>query len=1180
MMSSGERPTGQGADAPRSVHAGLDVRVLGPLEVRVGGDAVRAGSRKQRLVLLRLVVARGRAVSSDELAEAIWPDDPPGSPSASLRAYVSNLRGLLGSGLGADDPPAIERRSRAYVLRLPPGCLDVERFEADLSAAREASDPALRLARAERALAHWRGPPLSDAAELEFALAATRSLSALRSEALELRIDALSNLGRHAEAVAAAEDLVAEHALDETSWEQLMLALYRSGRQADALRAFGRARAIMRDRLGVEPGPRLRDVERRILEHDLPGVGGRLGWTSGTEPLVGRDEELAAIGQLLDQLVGGAPRIAAVVGDPGAGKTRLVEVALERFGGGVRPVRVRCDPTAAGAGLLPLLSSLRELLETMDRDRAEQLLDGQRDLPWGLVPWETRLPTADLDVDDAARFRLFAALVGLLGHLAEHRPLVLVVDDLHWAGPRLVEFLVFLAARQPAAPIAVIVTLRPGEVTSASGPMTSRLVGAKGSVTIAVQDLDLVAVATLVRDRLGGDVPSTIAAEVHRRSGGNAYFAVELIRAIDPEDPGAFGAGSLGPGSLREVIASRVSELPGRSDELITVGALCGTTFDLSVAAAAAACPRDEAVDVVDAAIATGLLREVGERPGHLEFRHALVRDAVEQGVTRVRRAHWHARIGEVLLARGATDDPAALADLAAHLALGAMAGTGLEAGKVARSAIDVALARHESEVAGELAERGLDALGHAADGAERRRIESELWCDLATARKRMADVTGSHDAARRAFSIARDHGELEAMARAALCLAGGPASAPWQAYWTPAAEAVELLEATLDPGRASDLEPTLRVLLLSALASARSEIGSMAAAWAATDEAIALARDIGSPEHLALAVLERWRLADLEGTDADRRAISEEVVSVASSCGSLAEEAMARRQLVIVEVEAGDHGAAVERLEELATLGAATGSEQIEFDVAFLTTALALLRGELAEAERSLTSSLERFAHLDQGRLDVLELQLVRLLYERAALDTVEDRFRERLLEQDSPALRAPLLLLLAEHDRTDEARRMLATMPPSDFEGVAEPPVQFVTLCVLADAVAELDAAERAVGLAEVLEPLADRMISLSTGVLLNGWVALPLARLLAMAGRCDEADRWASWAADRARAVGSAVFELRARVALAEVDLRRGDDVSDRLAAMEAEATSLGYAAIAAWARRLNRRAGSGC
>jgi peptide/nickel transport system substrate-binding protein len=238
----------------------LEFRLLGSLEA--GGGAAELGSGKQRLLLAYLLLRRNDAVPREDLIDALWGDDPPASAAHAVDVYASRLRKSLGTAA------VLERRSGSYRLNVPDECVDVARFEEALAELLRTDDPSTALALADRALALWNGRALADLLDAPFARLASERLEEERLVVREERFDALLALGRHDEVVAALQSFANEHPLRERPRRQLMQALYRAGRQSEALDVYRQARATLHDELGLEPSPELRDLEAGILRHD------------------------------------------------------------------------------------------------------------------------------------------------------------------------------------------------------------------------------------------------------------------------------------------------------------------------------------------------------------------------------------------------------------------------------------------------------------------------------------------------------------------------------------------------------------------------------------------------------------------------------------------------------------------------------------------------------------------------------------------------------------------------------------------------------------------------------------------------------------------------------------------------------------------------------------------------
>jgi YVTN family beta-propeller protein len=242
----------------------MQFRLLGPLEVETDGALLPIGSRQPRALLAVLLLDANHVVSRDRLIDAVWGERPPERASNALQVYVSQLRKTLGRDRIVTQPSG-------YSIRVADGELDLGRFELLVAEARGA-EPAVAVRSLQSAVALWRGPPLDDLADAPFAEAERRRLQELRLAAVEQRVDADLELGRHAELVPQLESIVHEYPLRERPRAQLMLALYRSGRQAEALDVYRQGRRLLQDELGLEPGESLKQLERSILAHD-PALG-------------------------------------------------------------------------------------------------------------------------------------------------------------------------------------------------------------------------------------------------------------------------------------------------------------------------------------------------------------------------------------------------------------------------------------------------------------------------------------------------------------------------------------------------------------------------------------------------------------------------------------------------------------------------------------------------------------------------------------------------------------------------------------------------------------------------------------------------------------------------------------------------------------------------------------------
>jgi DNA-binding SARP family transcriptional activator len=321
----------------------LEFRILGPLEVIDDGNPLQLSGQKQRALLALLLLESNRVVSTDRIMDALWGEQPPRTAATSLQNFVSQLRKLLGTDTVVTKPPG-------YQLRLEPAQFDLERFRGLVEAARH-EPPDARAVKLEQALAIWRGPPLADLGFEAFAQSEIGRLEELRLAVVEDRIEAELEAGRHAEIVGELEALADEHPLRERLRGQLMLALYRSGRQAEALQIYHDTRRVLVEELGIDPSPSLQQLHGAILRQD-PGL------ETGTPAVQAPQDRLDDV---VETLLAG--RLVPVLGtDVAELTTRLAEHFEYPTNGDTLPRVAQYVAVMKGSG--PLYDELHTLLET------------------------------------------------------------------------------------------------------------------------------------------------------------------------------------------------------------------------------------------------------------------------------------------------------------------------------------------------------------------------------------------------------------------------------------------------------------------------------------------------------------------------------------------------------------------------------------------------------------------------------------------------------------------------------------------------------------------------------------------------------------------------------------------------------------------------------------------------
>jgi DNA-binding SARP family transcriptional activator/DNA-binding CsgD family transcriptional regulator len=644
----------------------MRVRLLGPVDV-VAGGAVRpvSGSRRQA-VLAVLALQHGDIVRTDQLADAVWGDAPPATPLNTLQRHISYLRQVLGS--------------RDAIVARPPGYwLDQGQVDTDVAAAERLIQRGGEVAGQARkqqlrdALALWRGQPLSGLDGLPWLREQAECLDQLRLRASRELVETRLALGEHEQVLSDLEALTRDHPFDEQLHAQLMLALYRSGRQADALGAYRRLRSFLGSELAVEPGLPLRDLEAAILRQDR-------GLDLARQPAP-QSPASGLPAPVLPAPVLPAPRPPAprppALGPPALGPPAPTAPAL---GAPTRPVRAReplrsARPAAADTAI-PLLerdAPLALLTEYAAQAAAGEgrlvLLGGEagvgksalverlrQELPEAEARWSWSMcdglftprplgPLFDLadqlggellercraGTDRQELFRALLAEVAAPGAMD-----VLVVEDIHWADEATLDLLRYLSRRLRGTAALIIATYRDDGLAVAD-PLRVAL-GDLGSQRctrrVGLMPLSPDAVRELAS---GSGLP---APELYRLTGGNPFYVTEALRSGMAEVPP----------SARDAVLARAARLSGGSREVLDVAALTGTQVEARLLESVTGCPPS----VLDELLESGLL--VGDG-AWLRFRHEIARLAVAQAVAGHRGQAVHELVLAALRSFGCDDD-------------------------------------------------------------------------------------------------------------------------------------------------------------------------------------------------------------------------------------------------------------------------------------------------------------------------------------------------------------------------------------------------------------------------------------------------------------------------------------------------------------------------------------------
>jgi DNA-binding SARP family transcriptional activator len=1102
------------------------LRVLGQLAGDVDGRAVDLGGPRQRAVLALLLTARRAVVPSDRMIDDVWRGEPPPRATGSLQTYVSNLRRLLEpgrsprarTGLLASAPPG-------YALRLAEDAVDAWQFEGLVreALAVRTSDPEQARRILGEALGLWQGPAYAEFADEPWAAAEAARLEELRLLATESLIEVTLRAGSPGEAVPLADVLTREQPLREEGWRLLALALWGSGRPADALAALRRARRTFAAELGLDSGPGLAALERDILASRTQALRAAVGRdaapdrpapVAGGEPdplFVGRDAELDLLAGVAGEVRAGAARVVLVSGEAGVGKSSLLARLCRRLGSdGWLVAAGRCPEHDGAPPAWTWVQALRRL--------AGQTSPGE--FAGALAPLlePAGMPAPQPD-PPAGRFRLRRAVCAWLRAAAESRPLAVVLDDLHAADAETLALLIGVAEEVVDAPVLLVAAYRPTD----AGDRLPEVLGAlarRSPLRLPLAGLMLSDVDMLVRALHDGPVDAATVEALAERTGGNPFYLRESIRLLAAE--GALVATSEVPEGVRDVLRRRLARLSPATVNVLRVAAVAGLEADVDLVVRVAEADEPGVLEALEAGLAAGLLSE--PVPGTVRFVHALVRDTVYTDLPPMRRIRMHARVAEAL-ARLRPDDAPALAH---HYARAGSADTAALAVRYAVAAADLAERRYAHDSAVALLGQALDCHERVPAGPGDRDAERiDLLGRLLRAQVRAGAVAAARATRDRAVELAGRAGRGDLLIEA---FAAWTEPTPWTArpYGTVDERVVGPLTRLL---RRTDLDPATRCRLLAALVMELAGEGDPRAAQAAA-EAVALATRAGDPALLALALSEQAREASWD-REPDRRAdLAERIGQLGAEHDLVAYRWHAEYIAATAAAARGEPATLRQHVDRGLRLAQTYGLAE-PLAVGLCSQAmLAHIGGRFDEGERfyaEASAQLERHGSPHAAGFGVLAVFTIRASQHRLAEFAPA---AAALHAQFGPLAVDPSAAALAVAGRRDEARKVLSDPPP------LRPDFYFSVFATLrAIAAVALGNRELAEDLYAALSPVADQLAgAASTSLALRpiahtlGELALVLGRTAAaaehLAAAVDVAAAWQApvWRSDAARALAA--------------------------------------------------------
>jgi len=643
---------GRDVPAGSAVSSRVELRLAGTFGVSRAGTELsdgELGSRKSRTLLKLLAVERPGLVPLDRIVEVLWADDPPAAAGQNVATLVSRLRGVLGAG-------AILGGRQAYRLADEPAVsvdLDAAARYCEQAERKLAASPAIALAAAEQALGLLAADvALADepyATWVDPARGQLRNLgrrARLAAAEAALATDDPRTAMRHAEAATAADPL------DEAAGRWYMSACAAAGEPAKALMAYAALRDRLAEELGADPAIETRELHLALLRQhpsQLPRSShpSRPLWPN-RPTLVGREAETAALREAWGGAVAAEPGLVMIIGEAGIGKTALAEdLAAQAAETGATVLGTRCYEAERSLFLQPIVEALTPVVARVTASALRQLLGEHGPAAAALLPDVAALlgpPPSWRGSPGMERRRSFEALTALLSGLAERNPVLLVVDDLQYAGQSTVEFLHYLARQVSGSRLLVVTTVRAEhdhEIGSVLAPVATR---------VEVGPLGPAAVGQLAREAGQGALTDSI----QQRTRGHTFFVVEVLQALTGGDAGI-------PESLRSAVQARVRQTGPAAETLLRAASVLGAAIDPLTLGELLQLTPAAAVERCEQALAAGLLVVSGR---DYEFANDLIREVMYATTPEPTRLAYHRRAADLL-----TGQPEALARHAAAAA-------------------------------------------------------------------------------------------------------------------------------------------------------------------------------------------------------------------------------------------------------------------------------------------------------------------------------------------------------------------------------------------------------------------------------------------------------------------------------------------------------------------------------
>jgi class 3 adenylate cyclase/tetratricopeptide (TPR) repeat protein len=866
---------------------------------------------------------------------------------------------------------------------------------------------------------------------------------------------------------------------------------------------------------------------------------------------VGRDGELERLRHLWKETAAGERRVALLAGEPGIGKTRLAaQLAGQVHQSGGLVLAGRCDEDL-GVPFQPFVEALRHYVANAAEHRlgrhAGDLTRLLPDLPQFVAGMAEPLRSDP----ETERYRLFDAVADWLVHVSSERPVLLVLDDLHWAAkPTLL--LLRHVVRSAGLRLMVVATYRDSDI-GRGHPMSDFLADLRregGIDRLSLMGLDRPGVTAFIEAVAGHSLEEeeeqALPGVVWQETEGNPFVVSEVLRHLVETNAVEQRAGrwvltsaidELGiPEGVRDVVGRRLSRLPDSTNRVLSVASVVGLEFEPAVVEQAGDVTDEELLGALDEAAAARLLAEIPS--ARYRFAHALVRATLYDELSGPRRVALHRRVAEAIEALHVEDLDDYLPALAHHWARASVpVAESARAVDYAARAGDRAMAQLANDEAAVYYRQALELLGSARrPGDDSRR--AELLISLGEAQRRAGDAA-HRETLLEAADLAKSRGDVDALARAALANHRGVL---WSAVGVVDAGRVAVLETALDAIGGDD--STVRARLLANLALEFIWGGERERRVRLSDEALVIARRLDDPATLAHVLVNRFYAVAAPATLTERIAEATELLALSEGLGDPVITARASSVRFRAAMEAGDVALAESSVETCGRLAAELNQPALRWVAVMHRAGRTLQAGQIDEAERLVLEAVElgRVA----GQQDIIVLfpwQRCVLGLERGRINDAVDELIE--LRPQLPGVAAALTSLLAlawsELDRTAEAAAAFEELAVSGFADLRMDSTWLAGVTNAAAVCAYLGDTGRAPLLSKLLGPYADQMPVVALGMT-SGSVSYYLGLLAATLDRHDEADTRFRTAAETHTRIGAPIWLARTQLEWARLLLRR--------------------------------------